>query len=301
MSDDQQQPRRGLLAYFKDVFSRDREADERDRLRDAIDADASDMSEDTALSDDEREMLLNILKYGELRVDDVMVPRVDIVGADMALNLDELVKHISSTSHSRMPVYRGLLDDIQGLVHVKDLLKTLSDGVDAGSFKLDTIMRPVLFVPPSMRVMDLLEKMRRQRMHLAIVIDEYGGTDGLVTIEDLVEQIVGDIEDEHDIDDEPDIRPAPGGCYDADARLEIEELETILGVDFLEDEADDDVDTLGGLVFSLAGEVPEIGDKVDHASGVTFEVVDADPRRIKKVRIHKGPASQSDPVSEAEA
>jgi len=295
MADRADPSRRGLANYFKALFSRTATGDDiKGRVREAID-DHSGNGARSDFSEEEREMLLNILKYGELRVDDVMVPRVDIVGSDVATDLEDLVKLMATAAHSRVPVYRDSLDDILGIVHVKDLLRVFSNTSELGAFKLETVMRPVLFVPPSMRVMDLLAKMRRRRMHLAIVVDEYGGTDGLVTIEDLVEQIVGDIEDEHDVDAEPDIRKIAGGCYDADARLPIDVLEDTLEVDLLDDAHEDEVDTIGGLVFTLAGEVPEIGDIVPHDCGVRFEVVDADPRRINKIRVH--PATDSSPAT----
>ncbi len=297
MADRQDSGRRSLAAYFKTLFSRTGQGDDiKGRVREAID-DHSGTGTPSDFSTEEREMLLNILKYGELRVDDVMVPRVDIVGADVDTGLEALVKLMGSAAHSRLPVFRGSLDDILGLVHVKDLLRVLSGSSDLEAFKLETVMRPVLFVPPSMRVMDLLAKMRRRRMHLAIVVDEYGGTDGLVTIEDLVEQIVGDIEDEHDVDADPDIKKIAGGCYDADARLPIDVLEDTLEISLLDDAHEDEVDTIGGLVFTLAGEVPEIGDVIAHDSGVQFEVVDADPRRISKIRVH--PAPDPDPKPDA--
>lgn len=239
-----------------------------------------------ALGAEEREMLFNVLEYGALKVDDVMVPRGDIVAVPADISYGEMVKVFAEAAHSRMPVYRGSLDDVQGMIHVKDALKVLAEGSDTKDFSVSLIQRPVLFVPPSMKVTDLMAKMRQGRTHMAIVVDEYGGTDGLVTVEDIVEEVIGEIDDEHDEVEAPDIITLPNGGFDADARAEIEELDALLGVDLLPDYQDEEVGTLGGLVFSLAGCVPEIGEVILHDSGYKFEVVDADPRRIRKVRIH---------------
>lgn len=241
---------------------------------------------EVTLGEKEREMLFNVLEYGELRIDDVMVPRADIVSVPHDMPLDELVKTFADAAHSRMPVYRETLDDVVGMVHVKDVLKVIANGTGSETFKLSTIRRPVLYVPASMRVIDLLAKMRISRTHMAVVVDEYGGTDGLVTVEDMVEEIVGEIEDEHDEIEEPELIPLPGGGFDADARIDIDELEEALGVELTPEERVEDVDTLGGLVFLLADRVPDIGQIIEHETGYRFEVLDADPRRISKVRIH---------------
>lgn len=258
-------------------------------LRESLEEALEEHEEETrgpSLRQEEREMLFNVIEYAALRVDDVMVPRADIVAVNYDISYADLVRVFADGSHSRMPVYRDTLDEVVGMVHVKDALKVIADGVETESFKVESIQRPVLFVPPSMKVIDLLAKMRIARTHMALVVDEYGGTDGLVTVEDIVEEIVGEIEDEHDTIEEPYLTALEGGGYDADARIEIDELEDELGIDLLPEEDEEDVDTLGGLVFSLAGSVPEIGEVVTHDSGYRFEVVDADPRRIYKVRIH---------------
>jgi len=238
------------------------------------------------LGENEREMLFNVLEYGELRVDDVMVPRGDIVAVPNNISFPDLVKTFAEAAHSRMPVFGETLDDVVGMVHVKDTLKLIAEGDAPEDFKISMIQRPVLYVPASMRVIDLLAKMRASRTHMAVVVDEYGGTDGLVTVEDMVEEIVGEIEDEHDAVDEPDLVPLSGGGFDADARVTIEELEETLGIDLTLDERSEDVDTLGGLVFLLVDHVPDIGEIVAHETGYRFEVLDADPRRIRKIRIH---------------
>ncbi len=263
-------------------------------LRESLEEAIEEHEEETrapALGVEERTMLFNILEYGELRVNDVMVPRADITAVDQQNEFEELLKVFSEAAHSRMPVYRETLDDVIGMVHVKDMLKAIADGANSESFKIETIQRPVLFVPPSMKVIDLLAKMRASRTHMAIVVDEYGGTDGLVTVEDMVEEIVGEIEDEHDTEQEPEISISTDGYYDADARAEIELVEETLGADLLPHDKEEDVDTLGGLVFSLAGHIPEIGEIIRHSSGYDFEVLDADPRRIHKIRIYTNAVS----------
>lgn len=277
----------GFISQLKEFFGISSvEPTLKSSLEDVIEEHGSE-SVDHSLSADERTMLSNILEYGELRVDDVMVPRADIVAIPMDTSFEDLVRIFASAGHSRLPVYKDTMDDIMGMVHVKDAMMVIAEkGMsEAKSTALITFQRPVLFVPASMKLLDLLAKMRSNRMHMAIVVDEYGGTDGLVTIEDLVEEIVGEIEDEHDTADIMELKSLGHGNYDADARLEIDFLQEELGVDLLEDE-EEDVDTLGGLVVAQAGRVPEIGEVIEHASGYRFEVVDASPRTIYKLRIH---------------
>jgi len=242
-----------------------------------------------ALSEQERLMLANLLKVGELRVDDVMVPRADIIAVEESTPLADLVALFGEAQHSRLPVYRETLDDPTGLVHIKDVLALIAPQGD-GSFRwsADTIAkvkRPLLFVPPSMPVLDLLVKMQTTHMQLALVIDEYGGTDGLVSIEDLIEEIVGDIEDEHD-EDAVAVRSDPTGAFVADARVDLDDFKEETGLALaLEDEEAEDIDTLGGLVIYLLGRVPQRGEIVTHPAGYEFEVLEADPRRIKRLRI----------------
>jgi CBS domain containing-hemolysin-like protein len=240
-----------------------------------------------ALSEQERVMLTNMLAFGELKVRDVMVPRAEIVAADETMPLPELVTLFRAAEHSRLPVYRGTLDDPTGLVHVKDVMALLEMRPD-GDYRLEkssiaAIQRPVLFVPPSMRALDLLLKMQTSHTHLALVIDEYGGTDGLVTIEDIIEEIVGDIADEHD--DEGMALRRDGACYVVDARLYLEDFKSETGIDLSTPESDEDVDSLGGLVTSLLGRLPQRGEIITHPAGFEFEVLDADPRRVRRLRI----------------
>ena len=248
------------------------------------------------IDDDERILLVNILHLRGRAVEDVMVPRADVVAVDSRAQLAEVIEMMTRLGHSRIPVYRETLDDAIGMVHIKDVLAWRSE---EDSFQLAKIVRRVLFVAPSMRVLELLLEMRVKRSHMALVVDEFGGVDGLVTIEDLVEEIVGEIEDEHDRDREPNLVRRPDGAIDADARAEIERLESEFGPILSEDERED-IDTLGGLVFSLAGRVPIRGELIRHPSGVEFEVLEADPRRIRRLRV-RGPEIAIAPPSETAA
>jgi magnesium and cobalt transporter len=241
----------------------------------------------------ERAMLRNVLDYGELRVEDVAVPRADIIAFDASGSFVDLVKLLVDCVHSRVPVFRDTMDGIIGMVHVKDVMPYLA-APDKAAPRVEQLLRSVLFVPPSMRVLDLLARMRISRVHMAIVVDEYGGADGLVTIEDLVEQIVGNIEDEHDDDPAQMLRALSPLLHEVDARLPLSELEDALKADFLPDEEDEEIDTVGGLIFMLAGRVPAIGETITHDSGYRFEIVDGDPRRVTRVRVH-GPQPETPP------
>jgi magnesium and cobalt transporter len=247
------------------------------------------------LSQQERVMLSNLLKFGELKISDVMVPRADIVAVEENTKLRELVADYREAQHSRLPVYRETLDDPTGLVHIKDALAQLQFEADGTVRWPDVsaaqIKREILFVPPSMPARDLLVKMQTSHMHLALVIDEYGGTDGLVSIEDLIEEIVGDIDDEHDVDDSPRLRALPGGGYEADARLDLEDFKAQTGIDLAPEDGDEEIDTLGGLVVSLVGRLPLRGEIIPHPSGFEFEILEADPRRIKRLRLRPPPAA----------
>ena len=239
---------------------------------------------------EERAMLLNLLNFGNLRVEDVMVPRADIVAVEVTTPIEEIIGVMREAGHSRLPVYREILDDIVGMVHIRDMLRYWNQ---EEPFSLADATRESLFVPPSMLVVNLLLQMRATRIHMAIVVDEYGGTDGLVTIEDLVEEIVGEIQDEHDVEEVPAMVEMADGVIDADARVPVEELEQRVGFGLVPLEHEEDVDTLGGLVFSLVGRVPARGELIAHTSGIEFEVADADPRRIKRLRIRNVPHASS--------
>ncbi len=268
----------------------------------------------TGFSPAEREMLLRLLEFGTLKVEDVMVPRADITAIEESATLGELLHLFDTSGVSRIPVFHETLDDPRGVIHIKDLMAYLTRGggpaVRAGSStatdgpapaaapKIDLakadlstkiaaaqLRRRVLYVPPSMPAVNLLVRMQAMHVHMALIVDEYGGTDGLITIEDLVEQIVGEIEDEHDVAEAANIVDDTRQGLIAQARTPIEELEEHLGIKLLKNGEEEDIDTLGGLVFTLVGRVPALGEIVRHESGIEFEVIDADPRRVKKVRI----------------
>jgi CBS domain containing-hemolysin-like protein len=240
------------------------------------------------LSSQERLMLANLLRFGELSIADVMVPRADIVAVEEKTSLAELVAVYREAQHSRLPIYRETLDDPLGMVHVKDVLGLLESSPDGTmrwpAINISKLKRDVLFVPASMPALDLLMRMQATRIHLALVIDEYGGTDGLVSIEDLVEEIVGDIEDEHDIDEQLELVPQTDGSFIADARISLDDFKERTGIDLAFAEIGDDVDTLGGVVVAALGRVPVRGEIVGHGD-LEFEILDADPRRVKRLRL----------------
>jgi magnesium and cobalt transporter len=238
------------------------------------------------LSAQERVLIGNILKVHDRTAADAMVPRVDIVALDVETSFREVVKFMVEQGHSRVPVYRETLDNVIGFVHAKDLLGPAAERRET---KLSLMLRKVLFVAPSVPILDLLVQMRQARTHIAMVADEFGGIDGLVTIEDLIEEIVGEIEDEHDVADEPRLAERADGTLIADARTPIEALEEHQGVRLRPSGEQEEVDTLGGLVSSLAGRVPKRGEVIAHPSGIEFEVLDADPRKIKRLRVRRSP------------
>jgi CBS domain containing-hemolysin-like protein len=230
----------------------------------------------------EQVLIANVFKVHDRTAADVMVPRVDIVALDAEQPFAEVVKCMVEHGHSRVPVYRETLDDVIGFIHVKDVLAPVADRRPA---KLSRMLRKVLFVAPSVPILDLLVQMRQARTHIAMVVDEFGGIDGLVTIENLIEEIVGDIEDEHDVDVAPTLLERADGTVIADARMPIEALEERRGTRLRPEGDQEDINTLGGLVFSLAGRVPKRGEVIAHPDGIEFEVLDADPRRIKRLRV----------------
>ena len=270
---------------------------------------------DGGFSPEEREMLRNVLRLRIQRVHDVMVPRADIVAVDIDTTLGEMLRLFRTEGHSRLPVYSDTLDDPRGMVHIRDFLDYLAaraeaaSGQDTASASPDLgridltitlaearIFRPVLFVPPSMPALDLLVKMQTTRTHMALVIDEYGGTDGLVSIEDLVEIVVGDIEDEHDDAATQMITAEEDGSFIADGRTSLEDVEEMLSLDFDSVDIAEDVDTVGGLIATLAGRLPVRGEVIAGPLGLEFQVLDADPRRIKKARIQRVSTDNAEPV-----
>ena len=241
------------------------------------------------LSPQERVMLANLLKFGELKVSDVMVPRPDIIAVKESTPIAELVKAFREAQHSRLPVYGETLDEPLGFIHIKDVL-ALAEQLPDGTLRWNgnstaSVRRNLVFVPPSMPARDLLLKMQTSHIHLALVIDEYGGTDGLVSIEDLVEEIVGEIADEHDDEQGPSLRALPNGNFIADARLELEDFKEKAGIDLRVADMEEEIDTLGGLATALIGRLPQRGEIVPHPAGYEMEILEADPRRIRRIQV----------------
>lgn len=269
---------------------------------------------------DAKSMMLNLIEFSDLRLDDVMVPRAEIIAVDAASSVSELLDCFLEAGHSRLPIYHDTLDEPLGMIHIKDFLEWLNSKdkrtkakpgtrksapiLSLSSSDLKTpvselgIMRELLYVPPSMPAADLLVKMQSTHVHMAVVVDEYGGTDGLATIEDLVEEIVGDIADEHDEKDEL-ITRASETSWLAEARLEIEDAEDTLGVKLLPADEQEEADTLGGLIFHMLGRVPVRGELIKHDSGIEFEIIAADPRRVRRVAIHTKPRTARPAASAA--
>ena len=282
------------LRQFLDRFLR------RNRNTDVLDdvAEALDDNEGRRESLDaaQRTMVIAAARFNEkLHAGEVMTPRADIVAIEASATLGETARLFAESQHSRLPIYRETLDDPIGFVHVKEVMALLApngDGEASGKFAdriLARIKREILFVPPSTSLPTLLLTMKSRRIHLALVIDEYGGTDGLISIEDIVEQIVGDIEDEHDIDDSDNILVRPGGVYEMDGRAAVEHVEKKIGAKLELADHEDDVETVAGLAAALASRVPQRGEVLRHPAGFDFEVLDADPRRVKRLRIKPAP------------
>ncbi|MFN7055121.1 CBS domain-containing protein [Hyphomonas sp.] len=246
--------------------------------------DAPVSAEDAAAAAAPQEMRLRLAEFEELRVYDVMVPRAEVKAVEASTSIDELIAFFAEVTHSRLPVFRENLDDPIGFVHIKDLIGELAKDGPPARRPLERLRREVLYVPPSMKLTDLLVKMQATRIHLALVVDEYGGTDGLVTLEDLVEVIVGDIEDEHDEEEAMFVRRS-ARVWEADARTEIDDFREETGMDLSLEENDADIDTLGGVAFALAGKVPLRGEVLKHPGGAEIEIMDADTRRIRRLRL----------------
>ena len=302
--------RESLWQRLRSRFGRGRDIGLRESLAGAIESHEA-LNPGETVGQEAKSMMLNIIEFSSLRVDDVMVPRVDIVAIDETDTMQDLLEKFIDANHSRVPVYRETLDGVTGMIHVKDFLRWMAArgakkrrttkvektdqppaGLNIAASTLATTVkqaglnREVLFVPPSMPATDLLVRMQASHTHLAIVIDEYGGTEGLVSIEDLVEVIVGDISDEHDTDEDLEVKPLEDKIYSADGRIDLSTLETLLGIDLLPEEEEEEADTLAGLIFKIAGRVPTRGEIIRHDSGLEFEILDSDPRRVKRVRIN---------------
>ena len=276
------------------IFGEDSEPTLREEIEEAIDE--AEESEGSGPAGDlgaaERQMLRNLLHFGDETAGDICVTRGDIMAVPSDISFDDLVRAFVDAGHSRLPVYSESLDQVIGMVHIKDVF--LAKVEPERDRSLQALMREPLFVPESMGAIELLARMRAERIHLAIVVDEFGGTEGLVTIEDVVEEIVGDIEDEHDDAEAAMLTLLDDGVWEADARVELEELAQTVDRRLSSDE--DEVDTLGGLVFLLAGHIPAKGECVTHPSGWKLEAVDSDPRRIIRVRLH-APEGETQPDS----
>jgi CBS domain containing-hemolysin-like protein len=264
------------------IFGDDGETTLRDQIEEAIDEAEGERPISGDLSPHERQMLRNLLHFGDRTAGEVAVTRGDIIAIPDTIAFDDLAAAFADAGHSRLPVYKGSLDHVVGMIHIKDVFVASRDpGIDRS---IAALLRTPLFVPESMGVLELLARMRSERMHLAIIVDEFGGTEGLVTIEDVVEEIVGDIEDEHDEEETSSLVMLEDGVWEADARVELDELAAAVDPRLVS--AEDEVDTLGGLVFLLAGHIPVQGECVIHSSGWRLEALDSDSRRILRVRLH---------------
>jgi len=271
------------------IFGEDSEQTLRDEIEEAIDEAEDERPIAGDLTPTERQMLRNLLHFGERTAGDVCVTRGEIMAVPSTIAFDDLVNAFADAEHSRLPVYGESLDEVIGMIHIKDVFKAQVDPTRDRS--TSALLREPLFVPESMSVIDLLARMRSQRIHLAIVVDEFGGTEGLVTIEDVVEEIVGDIEDEHDIEEVGLLTLLEDGLWEADGRIELEELARTVDARLTWEE--DEVDTLGGLIFLLAGHIPARGECVVHPSGWRLEAVDSDPRKVLRVRLHAPEVQQA--------
>jgi len=276
-------PLTGLRNWLRQLMApRNGETSLREELEELIE----EHQDEQPIDPQERMLLSNILKLHELSASDIMVPRVDIIAIEIDTPFADAVKHLVEHGHSRVPLYRETLDDVVGIVHIKDLLPYAADGKPV---PLGKLVRKVLFAAPSMPLLDLLLQMRLSRVHMALVVDEFGGIDGLITIEDVIEEIVGEIEDEHDDADQPKLIERPDGTLIADARIKIAALEERLAGLLPAGEPEEGIESLGGLATALAGHVPARGEVVKHPSGVELEVLDADPRRVKRLRLRNLP------------
>ena len=266
------------LAKF--LFYSSEQGNLRESIQDAIEESSNDAGSN--LTSKEKTILENILTINKLKAYDIMVPRADIICASHNASFDDLIKIINAESHSRIPIYRKDLDDVLGMIHIKDLIKLTSKEMQ-NNFDLKSLLKEVLFIPPSMPVLNILLKMQSTKLHMALVIDEHGGTDGLVTIEDLVKEIVGEIQDEHDNEEITEFKKINDTTFIADAKMELSEFQKKTGIIF----NSVTIDTLGGYVFSMINRVPQKGEIIKSDSAYTFEVLDADPRKIKILKISK--------------
>lgn len=277
-------PKNNFLARFNALFKHKSDTTLREAIEEFIEINEN--GEQTEVNLHERTLISNVLKLRDLTVVDVMIPRADIIAIDIATTQKDLLALLSSKQFSRLPVYRETLDDVAGTVHIKDILSHLSQGKE---IKVEELLRDVPIISPSMQVLDLMLMMKKMKKHMAMVVDEFGGIDGLVTVGDVIEAIVGEIDDEHDIHEDPQMIEDPDGSVLIDGRVDLEEFEERFG-QLLTEEEREEVDTIGGLVFSMAGRVPARGEILSHDStGMVFKVIDADPRRVNRVKIKNIP------------
>ncbi|MFN3701262.1 MAG: hemolysin family protein [Alphaproteobacteria bacterium] len=274
-----------ILNWLKSGFKGKQDLSLRDTIEEYIEESASNAEETDANSQHEKTLIANILKLRDMPVVEAMIPRADILAFELGALKEDLLSHFIDIQYSRIPVYKDKLDDVLGTIHIKDVLTTLAQGKP---LHVKELIRDVPIISPSMTVLDLLIEMRQTRKHMAMVIDEYGGIDGLITIGDIIEEIVGHLEDEHDHDLQPQITPHQDGTLTADARYDLDDFEAQTGA-FLTEEEREENDTLGGLVFFLAGRVPARGEIIHHGSGMMFEILEADPRRVNRLKISNIP------------
>lgn len=268
------------IRWFREKMGFRSEGSLKELIEEALEENSAEAAD---ISDEEKSLLKNLIHFGELTVADVMVPRSDIMAVEREASLADLKQHVITIGHTRIPVFHGSLDAIDGFIHVKDLFPHLASDTP---FEIARVLREILFVPPSMRIVDLLPKMRVSGCHIAIVVDEFGGTDGLVTMEDLFEELVGEIQDEHDGHDaNPGMRWIGDHMVEADARIPLETLQHAFGEPLVEGALAEDIDTLAGLIFSQLGRVPARGEMVHLRPGLKAEILLADPRRIRLVRL----------------
>jgi magnesium and cobalt transporter len=272
-----------LFKIGKKIFKYFNTSPNSDTVRNTLEELIEDSDHQVDQDSHERTLLRNVLGLRDITAWNVMVPRADITAIDVKTPIPELVSEMVKMAHSRLPVYRNTLDDVVGMVHIKDVLAHLNS---SKKMVLSDLIREVLFVSPAIRALDLLQEMRMTRRHLALVVDEFGGIDGLITIEDLVEEIVGEIIDEHDVEEGPKIVEQADGTTIANARATVEELETLFGP-VLSAEEKEEAETLAGLIFSITGRIAKRGEIIRHATGLEFEILEADPRRLKSVRVRR--------------
>jgi magnesium and cobalt transporter len=280
----------GLFKIGKKIFKYFTPSPNSDIVRDTLEGLIEDSDSQVDQDSHERTLLRNVLGLRDITAWNVMVPRADITAIDVKTPIPELVSEMVKMAHSRLPVYRNTLDDVVGMVHIKDVLAHLDS---SKKMVLSDLIREVLFVSPAIRALDLLQEMRMTRRHLALVVDEFGGIDGLITIEDLVEEIVGEIIDEHDVEEGPKIVEQPDGTTIANARATVEELEALFGP-VLSAEEKEEAETLAGLIFSITGRIAKRGEIIRHPTGLEFEILEADPRRLKSVRVRL-PSTKNNP------